>query len=57
MDAMESNQFKLLAEKYAQTEPGDMYGSGLVAEILNRACIEKGYNPLGAGRVINQLFK
>lgn len=57
MDAAKGNHFKLLAEKYANTKTGDMYGSGFSAEILNRACIEKGYNPIGAGRIINKLMR
>lgn len=55
MDVIKSNQFKLLVDKYRKTKTGDMYGSGFSAEILNRACIEKGYNPIGAGRIINKL--
>ena len=43
--------------KYAKNLPGDIYGSGLVAEILTKACIEKGYNPKGAGQAINRLLK
>ena len=57
MEAMKSDQFKLLAEKYAKNPPGDLYGSGLVAEILSKACIEKGYSPIGAGQAINQLLR
>ena len=57
IDTVKSNQFKLLAEKYRKTKTGDMYGSGFSAEILNRACIEKGFNPIGAGRVINKLMR
>lgn len=57
VETAKSNQFKLLAEKYRKTKTGDMYGSGLSAEILNRACIEKGFNPIGAGRVINKLMR
>jgi hypothetical protein len=57
MDVVKSNQFKLLAEKYRKTKTGDMYGTGFSAEILARACIEKGYNPIGAGRVINKLMR
>lgn len=57
VDALKSDQFKLLAEKYSKTEIGDMYGSGFSAEILNRACIEKGFDPIGAGRIINKLMR
>jgi hypothetical protein len=57
MEVVKSNQFKLLAEKYCKTKTGGMYGSGFSAEILNKACIEKGYNPIGAGRIINKLMR
>lgn len=57
MEAMKGDEFKLLAEKYAKNPPGDLYGSGFLAEILTKACIEKGYSPIGAGQAINQLLK
>jgi len=34
---------------------GDMYASGLMATLLVKACLENGFSPLGAGRVINIL--
>jgi hypothetical protein len=52
-----SDHFKTLAEKYSITETRDMYASGLSAEILNRACIKRGYSPIGAGRTISSLMK
>jgi len=51
------DDYKTLVEKYSKTETRDMYASGLSAEILNRACIEKGYSPIGAGRTINTLMR
>lgn len=57
IEVARSDKFKPLAERYSKTETRDMYGSGLSAEILNRACIEKGYSPIGAGRAINTFMK
>jgi len=51
------DDYKTLVEKYSKTETRDMYASGLSAEILNRACIEKGFSPIGAGRAINTLMR
>lgn len=50
---IDTKDWKPLLKKYNKTDVFDMYASGLSAEILNRACIEKGYNPIGAGRVIS----
>jgi hypothetical protein len=57
IEATKSDNYKTLVEKYSKTETRDMYASGLSTEILNRACIEKGYNPIGAGRTINNLMR
>ncbi len=57
IETIKSDHFKTLVEKYSKTETYDMYASGLSAEILNHACIEKGYSPIGAGRVINTLMR
>lgn len=56
-DVENDEEFKLLAEKYAKTNVGDMYLSGFSAEILTRSCIRKGYDPVGAGRVINKIMR
>jgi len=56
-EAFKSDKFKPLIESYSRTETRDMYGSMLSAEILNRVCIEKGYNPVGAGQTINALMR
>ncbi|HEY1019103.1 MAG TPA: hypothetical protein VGE25_08905 [Sediminibacterium sp.] len=57
IEVANSDSFKTLIEKYSKTETRDMYASGLSAELINRACIEKGYNPIGAGRAINVLMR
>ena len=55
-DVENDEEFKLLAEKYAKSNVNDMYLSGFSAEIINRSCIKKGYDPVGAGRVINKIM-
>jgi|SRR5688572_1987056 len=57
IETAKNDHFKILVEKYSKTETRDMFASGLSAEILNRACIEKGYNPIGAGRSIKNLMR
>ncbi len=34
-----------------------MYASGISAEILNKACIAKGFSPIGASPTINKIMK
>lgn len=46
-----------LAKTYMQTNVFDMYASGISAELLNRACIARGFNPVGASQIINKLMK
>ncbi len=57
IEVMKSDRYKMIEEKYSKTDTWDMYATGLLAELLNRACIEKGYNPVGAGRAINSLLR
>jgi hypothetical protein len=57
LEAAKSDKFKPLADRYAKTKTGDLYNSGFIAELLNRACIEKGYSPIGAAMSINLLLK
>ena len=57
MEAMKSDENKALARRYEATDVADLYGSGFSAEVLNRACIEKGYDPVGAGGVIDKLLR
>lgn len=57
IETANSEIFKPLLEKYARTQNVDMYGTGIRSEILNLACIERGYNPIGAGRAIKKAMK
>ncbi len=57
VETTKNEKYRTLVEKYSKTETSDLYASGLSAEILNLACIEKGYNPIGAGRAINKLTR
>ena len=56
-ETIKDGTFKELIDKYQQTQPGDLYASGLISELINRACINNGYNPLGAQQKINDLLK
>lgn len=57
IESTKQSDYKTLIEKYSKTETQDVYASGLSAEILNRACIEKGFNPFGAGPAINTFMR
>lgn len=57
IDAAKSDKYMPLAQSYAKTETKDMYNAGFSAELLNRVCIENGYNPIGAGVIIDKLLK
>lgn len=56
LDLIKNGRFQTLIEQYQKTAPSDMYGSGLSAELLTRACIEKKINPVGAGILFNSLL-
>lgn len=55
LESFKDDKFKAVAERFRNTRTWDMYGTGFTSEILNRACIDLGYNPLGAGSAINEL--
>ena len=57
IQAAKSDKYKSLAQSYANTETKDMYNAGFSAELLSRVCIETGYSPIGAGRIIDKLMK
>ncbi|MEJ7694335.1 hypothetical protein [Daejeonella sp.] len=57
LDYFKSGNFNSLIETYKKAGVPDMYGSGLVGELVSRSCIAKGYNPLGAGPAIEELLK
>lgn len=52
-----SSKYKYLGDRYIDTKPSDMYGVGFQAEIINSACIKKGYSPINAGNIIHKLMK
>ena len=52
-----TDKYKKLIEQYESSHLPDMYGSGLTAELVNNACIDKGFNPIGAARIINDLMR
>ena len=57
IEAVKSDKYKLLAQKYANTDTKDMYNAGFSSELLNRVCVDNGYNPIGAGEIIEKLLK
>jgi hypothetical protein len=57
VEKMKDWKYMPMVERYSKTETYDMYGAGLASELLTRACIENGFNPLGAGIEIDRLLK
>jgi hypothetical protein len=55
--AIQSDKYKSVIESYKRTTISDMYNSGITAELLNRICIDNGFNPKGAGRAMNTLMR
>lgn len=56
-DEVKNGSFKAVIDRYERTKPQDYYASGLTSEIINLACIKKGYNPIGAQQTMNALLK
>lgn len=54
---LKTKKFIKMVDLYKISHPSDMYASGLSAELFNQACIDKGYNPIGAGRIANELMR
>ncbi|WP_162550036.1 hypothetical protein [Hymenobacter nivis] len=57
IEIIKGETFKEVIKKYQKTQPIDFYGSGMISELINRACIMEGYNPLNAQQKINDLLK
>ncbi len=57
VEEIKNPKYKHLIDTYTKTKVYDMYASGITAELLNKACIEKGFSPIGAGIMINKLMK
>jgi hypothetical protein len=56
-EEVKKGSFKAVMDRYERTKPQDYYASGLTSEIINWACIKKGYSPIGAQQTINALLK
>ncbi|HFK5555373.1 TPA: hypothetical protein ACGZ9Q_003453 [Elizabethkingia anophelis] len=55
MKRNESEYIKII-ENYKNSKMiRDMYNSGLIATLTNKACLDLGYNPIGANRILNIL--
>lgn len=50
-----SKEYQPILDAYNKTEIGDLYGSIITSEMLNKACLELGYSPIGANDVINEI--
>ena len=57
MKFTKGKEFKDIADKYSKSELGDMYNVRFSEEILTRACINAGYNPINAGYTISNIQK
>ena len=44
-------------KSYGKTKTNYMYSAGLAGEVLSLACIEKGYDPVGAGDSLHRLME
>lgn len=53
-DWLNRDEVMELANNYQQSNLPDPYGSAFFAEVLNRACIALGYNPVGASDALRQ---
>jgi len=56
-EEVKSGSFKAVIDRYERTKPQDYYGSGLTSEIINLACVKKGYSPIEAQQTLNALLK
>jgi hypothetical protein len=56
-EEIKSGSFKAVIDRYERTKPADYYASGLTLELINLACIKKGYSPIGAYQTMNALLK
>lgn len=54
---IKTDKFIKIVDLYKISHPFDMYAAGLTAELFNQACIDKGYNPIGAGKIANELMR
>jgi len=52
---MKSKQFEEVIASWKTTNTGDLWGTGLTAEILNKACLSLGFNPILADQKISRL--
>jgi hypothetical protein len=56
-EEVKNGAFKAVIDRYERTKPQDYYASGLTSELINLACIKKGYSPIGAQQTMNALLK
>ena len=57
LNFLKNDRIKELSESYKNSQVKDLYGSGFISELLNKACITLGYNPIGASKAIKKWIK
>jgi hypothetical protein len=56
IDLMKSEAYQRIAAGFEKGN-GDMYGAGLAAELITRACIQYKYNPMGAALKLDSISR
>jgi hypothetical protein len=54
IEEMRKAKYEVLFDRYKRTNITDLWESGFASEFLNRACIEKGFNPIGASKMMDK---
>jgi hypothetical protein len=52
---VKGKESRMIMESYQNTLIGDVYGSIIMSELINKACLDLNYSPIGANDVINQV--
>ncbi|HAY3538662.1 hypothetical protein HZP95_00880 [Elizabethkingia anophelis] len=55
MERNKSEYIKIIENYKSSKMIRDMYNSGLIATLTNKACLDLGYNPIGANRILRIL--
>jgi hypothetical protein len=54
---LKTEKYLKIVQLYKEANARDMYGVFITSELLNLSCLEKGFNPLGASRRMNEIMK
>jgi len=52
-----TDKYLKIVQLYKDAKLIDLYGTFIYSELLNLTCLEKGFNPLGASRQMNNIMK